>query len=134
MVGGSVVVKRGVVMRLAALEDAEGFLEAYRRNRDHLRRWEPRREAAFFTTGGQAARLRDQLAQRDAGRLMPWVLVEGSAIVGAVALSNVALGPFRSANLGYWIDVEHVGQGLATSAVAVACQAAGEQLRLHRLE
>jgi ribosomal-protein-alanine N-acetyltransferase len=62
------------------------------------------------------------------------LLVLGQEVVGTVTLSNVALGPFRSANLGYWVDAQHVGHGLATVAVRAACQAADEQLGLHRVE
>lgn len=72
---------------------------------------------------------------------MPWVLVrqaDGSAaepdIVGAVTLSGIVLGPFRSATVGYWIDAGQVGRGLASAAVRAVCATADAELGLHRLQ
>ncbi|MFJ8589568.1 GNAT family N-acetyltransferase [Streptomyces sp. NPDC093595] len=123
-----------VVMRPLEEADSAALFRAYLRNRDHLRPWEPRRTEDFFTEQGQADRVCDHLKQRDAGSLFPWVLADGHEVVGTVTLSNVALGPFRSANLGYWIDARCVGRGWATVVVTAACQAADEQLGLHRVE
>ncbi|MFD0560809.1 GNAT family protein [Kitasatospora saccharophila] len=114
--------------------DAPALYRAYLRNRDHLRPWEPRRPEGFFTEAGQAERVRGQLEEREAGRSVPWVLAAGPEVVGWVALSNVALGPFRSANLGYWVDARYAGRGLATAAALQACRTADELLGLHRVE
>ncbi|MFE8013984.1 GNAT family N-acetyltransferase [Streptomyces antibioticus] len=121
-------------MRPLAEEDAGGLCRAYMRNREHLRPWEPRRPESFYTDRGQAERVRGQLEERAAGGMVPWVLTRGREVVGAVTLSDVVLGPFRSAHLGYWIDAECVGRGLAVAAVRVACRVADEQVGLHRIE
>ncbi|WP_179817405.1 GNAT family N-acetyltransferase [Allostreptomyces psammosilenae] len=121
-------------MRPAVVGDAEELSRAYRRNREHLRPWEPRRGEAFYTPEGQRARLREQVELAGAGRLVPWVLARDGVIVGVMTLSNVALGPFRSANLGYWVDAGHVGRGLATAGVRLVCRTADEVLGLHRIE
>jgi len=131
---GTVAIAENVIMRPASLDDAEALSLAYRRNREHLRPWEPRRDEEFFTPEGPSARLGDQLDERDAGRLVRWILVESDAIVGNVTLTNIVLGPFRSANLGYWIDVHRAGRGLATAAVEQVCRNADKQLGLHRVE
>jgi ribosomal-protein-alanine N-acetyltransferase len=123
-----------VRMRPLAEGDAEALCRAYVRNQDNLRRWDPRRDEVFFTVSGQRGRVRDQLREAGAGRLAPWVLVRGREVVGAVTLSNVSLGPFRSGSLGYWVDVGMMGRGLATAAAGLACRAADEELGLHRLE
>lgn len=127
-------VTEDVVMRPLEEADSKGLFRAYLRNRDYLRPWEPRRGEDFFTETGQAERVRGQLKEQDAGRLVPWVLAVGHEVVGTVTLSNVALGPFRSTNLGYWVDAQRAGRGLATAAVRAACRAAEEQLDLHRVE
>jgi ribosomal-protein-alanine N-acetyltransferase len=124
----------GVVMRLAGEGDSPAFLRAYLRNREHLRPWEPDRREDFFTPAGQAARLDDVLRQHESGRSVPWVLVEGRDIIGSVTLSNLSLGPFRSANIGYWVDASYGGRGLATEAVRAVCADADERLDLHRVE
>lgn len=99
-----------------------------------MRPWEPDRPDAFYTAEGQAARLAERLAELAAGRVVPWLLADGDEIVGGLTLSNIALGPFRSANLGYWIDVTRTGRGLATAAVEEVCRAARDDLGLHRVE
>ena len=156
------------MLRVARLTDAAALARAYRAGWEHLRRWEPERDAAFFTPAGQEARLREQLRQFEEGRQIPWVLAEESPVeagaggrgettghgtdggperegerdteghpgrvVGAVTLSQVALGPFRSASLGYWLAASHTGRGLATAAVRHVCRVARESLSLHRIE
>ncbi|MGK5628647.1 GNAT family N-acetyltransferase [Streptomyces sp. URMC 123] len=125
----------GVLLRPLALDDAEALCDAYRRNREHLRPWEPVRDEAFFTPEGQAANVRALLDQRAAGLRMPWVLTDGGdRVIGLVSLANIVMGPFRSANLGYWTDVAHGRRGLASRAVERVCQDARERLDLHRVE
>ncbi len=123
-----------VRMRPLTEGDAEALSRAYVRNQEHLRRWDPRRDEVFFTVAGQGERVRGQLREADAGRVAPWVLARGCDVVGAVTLSNVSLGPLRSGSLGYWVDVDLMGRGLATAATELACRAADEELGLHRLE
>ncbi|KAB8188645.1 GNAT family N-acetyltransferase [Nonomuraea phyllanthi] len=123
----------GVVLRPAAEQDAEALLQAYLRNRDHLRRWEPRRPEEFFTLQGQALRLKDLLEQRAQGRAMPWLLVEGEKVVGRMTLTGIVRGPWLSADLGYWVDGDYTGRGLATGAVREVCRIADQVLKLHRI-
>ncbi|MFJ9407464.1 GNAT family N-acetyltransferase [Streptomyces sp. NPDC101393] len=129
-----------ILMRPAAPEDAAGLSRAYGRNRDHLRPWEPRRDEGFFTPEGQSRRLRDQLAEQHAGRLVPWVLVQEAEagtdpeFVGTITLSPIVLGPLRSAGVGYWIAAGQSGRGLATAALNAVCVVADEELGLHRIE
>ncbi|WP_188197118.1 GNAT family N-acetyltransferase [Nonomuraea sp. SYSU D8015] len=122
-----------VILRPATERDAEALLRAYTRNRDHLRRWEPRRPEEFFTLAGQAHRLKDLLEQRAEGRAMPWVLADGDEIVGRMTLNSIIRGPFLSADLGYWIDARYTGRGLATTAVLEVCRMADHDLGLHRV-
>ncbi|MFC4888534.1 GNAT family N-acetyltransferase [Streptomyces beijiangensis] len=124
----------GVQMRPAALTDAHALAEAFRRNREHLRPWDPVRPESFFTYEGQLTRLAGLLGDRDAGRAMPWLLFDADRVIGAVNLGNIALGPFRSAGLGYWLDGGQTGRGLATAAVETVCRSARDDLGLHRVE
>lgn len=124
-----------VTFRPAALTDAPSFASALARNRAYMRRWEPVRPEPFYTVEGQAARLTALLADRDAGRAVPWVLADADGrVIGAFTLSGVERGPFRNARLGYWVDEGHAGRGLATAAVGAVCEAARGVLGLHRVE
>ena len=55
-------------------------------------------------------------------------------LIGQLAITNVVRGPFRSANLGYWVAAGEQRRGHATSAVADACRFAFGEGCLHRLE
>lgn len=121
-------------MRPVTFDDAEALARAYRRNRAHLAPWDPDRPEAFYTAEGQADRVRGHLEEMRVGRSAQWVLAQGDEIVGHAALVNIVLGPARSAVLGYWIDAEQVGRGLASAATRHACEVADSRLGLHRVE
>ncbi|WP_137989058.1 GNAT family N-acetyltransferase [Streptomyces vilmorinianum] len=112
--------------RPAEPTDAPALAAALLRNRDHMRPWEPHRTEAYYTAEGQAARL------ADGGKR--WFAVDGEEIVASATLSGIALGPFRSASLGYWVDARYTGRGLATRLVEEVCRAARDEHGLHRIE
>ncbi|MEW9549661.1 GNAT family N-acetyltransferase [Nonomuraea sp. NPDC050783] len=122
-----------VVLRRLTEGDAEALLRARVRNRDHLRRWEPRRPEEYYTLTGQSHRLKDLLRQMADGRTMPWALADGEEIVGGMTLNNIVRGPWLNADLGYWIDAGYTGRGLATEAVLEVCRMADQDLGLHRI-
>jgi len=125
----------GVRLRPVTLDDAASFAETLTRSRAYMRPWEPVRPEAFYTPAGQVQRLTALLADRDAGRAMPWALAdEEDRVVGAMTLASIERGPFRNARLGYWIDVDLAGRGLATAAVTRVCEEARDVLGLHRIE
>lgn len=123
-----------VELRVATLADASAFAEAQVRNREHLRPWEPVRTDRWFTTAGQEDRLAQQLQRFERGEVVPWFLFQGERVVGAMTLTDIVPGPFRSASLGYWVDVELLGKGLATAGVQAVAELADTELRLHRIE
>ncbi|MEU9853810.1 GNAT family protein [Streptomyces sp. NPDC047974] len=115
-----------VGVRAAEAEDAGALAEALGRNRGHMRATEPYRPERYYTAEAQAERL------ADGGRR--WFAVEGERIVGAAILSGIVLGPFRSASLGYWVDGERTGRGIASLLVAEVLRASRDELGLHRIE
>jgi len=56
------------------------------------------------------------------------------AVVGAVELSQIVLGVFRSAYLGYYLGAAYAGQGLMTEAIALTLNHAFTTMGLHRVE
>jgi [ribosomal protein S5]-alanine N-acetyltransferase len=106
---------------------------AYRRNRAHLAPWEPIREETFYTEEGQGSVVAGQLAGVRQGQLAAWVVLRGDQVVARVNLNSIVMGVFRSGSLGYWVDAEQQGRGLATAAVQHACGYADGR-GLHRVE
>ena len=123
----------GYEIRELVSEDAAALAEAYRRNREHLERWDPRRDPDFYTEEGQVAAIAGQLASVKSGHSASWVITHGDEIVGRLNLNNIVMAVLRSASVGYWIDAGHLRKGLATAAVLYACQAARDA-GLHRVE
>ena len=127
------MIPEGYQIRDLTADDAPALAAAYLRNREHLERWDPRRDEHFYTEDGQAAAVAGQLASARSGLLAAWVLTHDDLVVGRVNLNNIVLGVLRSASVGYWVDADHLRRGLAAGAVDFACaQAQGRGL--HRVE
>jgi ribosomal-protein-alanine N-acetyltransferase len=107
---------------------------AYRHNRDHLAPWEPERTDEFFTTGRQSRIIASKLALHAAGSEVPFVLLDGESVIGALTITGVVRGPFLSAHLGYWVDKDYTGRGIGSAAVAFAVNFSRRELALHRLQ
>jgi ribosomal-protein-alanine N-acetyltransferase len=60
--------------------------------------------------------------------------IEDGAIVGAINLSQIFMGPFRSAYMGYYVGAQHAQRGYMTEAVQLMLRYAFRQLKLHRIE
>ncbi|KQO99602.1 GNAT family N-acetyltransferase [Leifsonia sp. Leaf264] len=122
-----------IFLRLLRETDAEAMTAAYTRNREHLAPWEPERTDDFFTVDAANERIRTSIEQYHAGAAVPWLIVEDDRIVGTMTVSRITWGPFLSGSLGYWVDSELTGLGVATSAVGHVC-AAARASGLHRID
>ena len=124
-------------IRVVRLEDAEFMRDYYERNRAHLEAWEPSREDSFYSLDFWRQSIEEslELAQQDLGyRFVAEHPAQISTdIVGVCNLSNVVRGVFQACNLGYSIDAQYEGQGLAREMVAAVVGLAFDQLKLHRV-
>jgi len=59
---------------------------------------------------------------------------DDGAIVGAFTLSQIFLGSFRSAYLGYWVGAPHARQGYMAEGIELLLRHAFRTLGLHRVE
>ena len=60
--------------------------------------------------------------------------VEDRRIVGSINLSQIFMGGFRNAYLGYFIGAPYAGRGYMTEAIRLMLRHAFTNLKLHRLE
>ena len=123
-----------VTLRVLLSEDAPALKQAYERNREHLAPWEPVRPDEFFTEEWQARDLARRFAAAETGMEFSLGLFSGDALVGRFNLAGISRGPFQSAGLGYWIDRDSTGRGLASRAVRAILDEARDRLALHRVE
>ncbi len=121
-------------IRPLAPDDDEAFTRLAVRNRAFMRPYEPVRGPEHFTLAGQRARIASLLGQQERGDAAPFAIIDEGAVVGALTLNRLFLGPFRSCGMGYWVDQDAGGRGLATRAVAEAVEYAFTTLDLHRVE
>lgn len=114
-------------LEAASARHEAAFLEAARRSRRLHRPWSsPPTTSARFRRYLEGSR-----RGSDAATL---VFSASKELVGVVNISEVVLGPFRSAYLGYYAFSPHEGRGYMTAGLAAVVNAAFRGLRLHRLE
>jgi ribosomal-protein-alanine N-acetyltransferase len=109
------------VTRLAEVGDAEELTDLLAANREFLAPWEPEHDDSYFTAHRRREILKHQLEEYAQGRMVPLVIrgADGE-LAGAVNIMGITRGAFQSASIGYWVDREHNGRGLASEAVADA--------------
>jgi ribosomal-protein-alanine N-acetyltransferase len=113
--------------------DSKAVAAAYRRNREHLAPSDPDRPESFWTDEGQERDVSRQLTAAAEGRTYSYLMWHGSTVVGRGMITNIVRAHMHSAVVGYWIDREHQGQGLATTFTEHLVRVALE-IGLHRLE
>jgi ribosomal-protein-alanine N-acetyltransferase len=103
-------------------------------NREFMAWVDPDRPEDFYTAEGQAERLAQALRETRADRYYSYAILDGGELAGRISLSSVLRVHVQSASLGYWVDRERNGRGLATRAVAAVTEVAFGELGLHRIE
>jgi ribosomal-protein-alanine N-acetyltransferase len=84
--------------------------------------------------------VRSLSAQARAGSALPFLITEqepGSRedrLVGQLTVSGITWGSAMTATLGYWVDSDRAGRGIAPTAVALATDYCFGDLGLHRME
>ncbi|WP_370540778.1 GNAT family N-acetyltransferase [Brachybacterium sp. FME24] len=127
-----------VTLTLLGPGDAPALLELELRNREQLLVGAPAREEAWFTEAGQRTAIAQAVADRETGRSLPLAIrleEDGaSRLVGRLNIAGITRGAAESASLGYWVDHDEAGRGIATQAVRAAIAVAFGGLGLHRLQ
>ena len=111
-------------------DDAEELAALYRANRDFLARFEPVRQPEFFTREAQ----RERIAARAGDDFHQSAILDGDAIAGTISVFHVVREALQSGTIGYWVDRERNGRGLATAAVEEVVAYMFGELGLHRAE
>lgn len=129
-----------LVLRPIRYRDRAEWNEVRSRNADWIDPWEatnPLSGADLPSYAGMVRSLNQQARQDTA---LPFVITErqGSrvppAIVGQLTVSTIIWGSARMATLGYWVDADRAGRGIAPTAVAMATDHCFRVLGLHRME
>ncbi len=116
------------MLRLPRASDGAGYVALNRRSkRFHAGLASPPREAAAF---------RELLRRNRHPQYKCWLILRRAdrAVIGAVELSQIVAGKFRTAYLGYHIGAPFARQGYMREALVAVLRLAFGPLRLHRVE
>jgi [ribosomal protein S5]-alanine N-acetyltransferase len=118
------------VIRPLRPDDAEELAALYLANREFLAPVEPLRVPEFFTAEMQ----RERMAKRAAEGFHQFAILDGEAIAGTINVFHIVREMLQSGTIGYWVDRERNGRGLATAAVEGVVAYMFGELDLHRAE
>lgn len=114
--------------------DAENLLDYYSRNKEYLKPFEPDRDESFYTLDYQRRNLIEGYKQFLNGDSINFGIYKSNEFTGKIQISNIVMGVFRSAFIGYSIDESEQGKGYMKEALNLVAKYAFEEMDLHRLE
>lgn len=120
--------KRKIFLRTPTTADEARFVAAAKASRALHGNW--------TEAPGTTQKFRAYLERIHIGSTVPLLVCrEGSGeMIGVINISNVVMGSFRSAYLGYYAFAGFERQGLMRDGLRAAVRYAFDQLKLHRLE
>lgn len=125
---GAVEVGRRVFIRPPTVRDRDRFLALVQSSRARLRPWvAPPADRQAFTAYLRRSR-------RPTERAFLVCRREDGAIAGVINVSQIFLGAFRSAYLGYYAGASFMGRGYMSEGLRLVLRYAFAELGLHRLE
>ncbi len=119
--------------------DRREWMAVRRRNATWLAPW----EATNPDPGGYLPDYHEMVRalnrQARAASALPFIITERAegvrpALVGQLTVSSIVWGSAMTATLGYWVDAQRAGRGIAPTAVALATDYCFDELGLHRME
>lgn len=131
-------VKAGVVtVRPIRMRDASEWSRLRIKNQNDLLPWEPTGQGSWAgrhqpSSWGPMFSILKSEAKR--GSVLPFVIELDGRYAGQLTIGNVQRGAVRSAWIGYWVDSDAAGGGVASGAVALGVDHAFGVVGLHRLE
>lgn len=126
-----------ILLRPPRLRDARAWSEVRLRNEEWLAPWEPTSPVRWPDRSVPSAWAPMVSALRKAARngtMLPFVITYGGHLAGQIDVSNVVHGVLRSCTVGYWVDAEVAGRGIATTALALVIDHCFQSVGLHRVE
>lgn len=129
-----------VVLRPIRYRDRREWSELRARNNTWLAPWEASNPVPGGGLPDYRQMVRSLKAQAAQATALPFVIAvrtPGAAdpvIAGQLTVSSILWGSAMTATLGYWVDQDRAGQGIAPTAVAMATDYCFRTLGLHRME
>lgn len=131
-----VLAGKSILLRPPAYRDFARWAEARRQSREFLRKWEPEWANDELSRRAWRSRIAHVKRERKRGTGYAFLLFDsqGAELRGGITLSNIRRGVSQSAQIGYWMHVDHAGKGYMAEALGLIIAFAFERLLLHRIE
>lgn len=123
-----------VELKVLTPEDTEDVLSYYKRNKKHLEPFEPDREENYYTKKVQSEYLIEGYKQFLNNQSVSFGMYLNKEMIGKIRISNIVLGVFKNAFIGYSLDEKYQGCGYMKEAVEMVIDYAFNDLGLHRIE
>jgi len=122
-----------------SMDEAELTLDFYKRNKEHLKTWDPLRNEEFYELKTRKRTLTLEVnSMRNMNYFRLWIFkktdAESEKIIGTIGVCNIIRGVFQSCMLGYCIDKDEVNNGYITEAVEKTINILFKEYKLHRTE
>ncbi len=93
------------------------MLDFHLRNREFLKSFEPSREESFYTLDSQKRTLTESYKQFLNGNGINFGIYKKDKLIGKIRISNIVMGVFKNAFIGYSMDEKEQGKGYMKEAV-----------------
>lgn len=129
-----------IVLRPIRYRDRREWTEVRSRNSEWLAPWEASNPHPDSGLPDYRQMVRSLKAQASQASALPFVITEWTpgfrepVIIGQLTVSSIVWGSALTATLGYWVDQDRAGRGIAPTAVALATDHCFGALGLHRME
>ena len=128
------------MLRPIRYRDRKEWTEVRSRNSEWLAPWEASNPVPGGGLPDYRQMVRSLKAQAAQGTALPFLITAWTpgfrepVIVGQLTVSSIVWGSAMMATLGYWVDKDRAGQGIAPTAVALVTDYCFQALGLHRME
>ncbi|MBG6179797.1 GNAT family N-acetyltransferase [Arthrobacter sp. CAN_A1] len=129
-----------LVLRPVRLRDRKEWSAVRQRNAGWLAPWEASNPAPGGYLPSYPEMVRSLRRQARDATGLPFLITERTAdhrepaIVGQLTVSTIVWGSAMNATLGYWVDSQRAGRGIAPTAVALVTDYCFNSMGLHRME
>ena len=126
-----------LILRAIDESDIPELLNYYERNIHFFKPWLPRFSKDYYTADYQLGCINSRERLRKQGTDFGYYIFkkeDSKGIIGYIAISNIVRGVFQSGFLGYDVDENENGKGIATEAIKKVIEVSFNEINLHRLE
>ena len=126
----------GVFLRPAEMSDFHDWSRLREHSRSFLTPWEPVWPSDDLTRAAFRRRIKRHAEEMARDEAFPLLIFRArdKALVGGLTIGQIRRGVAQSATIGYWLGVNHAGQGYMSRALRAALSYCFSNLRLHRVE